>query len=363
MTFPLDLSRGEGSIEKTERLRPQTPKPPFPYEFFETSFTNALNNRLFGTITKPKGEGPFPAVILVTGSGPQNRNSEIFGHESFWVMADHLSSNGIVVLRYDERGVGESEGVFSSASSVDFKNDAIEALRHLQALDYVNSNQTGMVVHSEGGLIAWMMAEKAEEIGLDFILPLAGPVVPIPDLMVKQTEDVSRTAGNPQELVEKQKLINSQFYQLIVESKNIEAAKAAIPALVERVVKGYGFTEELEAQQIESLTNTLEKSVNPWIYNFLRANPEKYIQSIKIPTFAAFGGKDVQINAAQNGTRLLELYRDKMDLLDLKIYDALNHLFQTAKTGSVSEYEEIEETFHLQVLNDMIAFILEIGNR
>jgi pimeloyl-ACP methyl ester carboxylesterase len=363
MSFPLDLTRAEGEMETMERNRPQTPKPPFPYETKEISFKNDLNNKLYGTITKPEGEGPFPAVILVTGSGPQNRNSEIFGHEPFWVMADHLSRNGIVVLRYDERGVGESEGVFSTANSIDFKNDAIHALGYLQTLDYVNQGLTGMIGHSEGGLIAWMMAKEAGDIGLDFILSLAGPVVPIPDLMVKQTEEVSRTAGNPKELVEQQKLINSQFYQLIVDSENMEEAKTSIPALVEKIVKGYGLSEEMERQQIETLTNTLNRSVNPWIYHFLRTNPEEYIVSIQNPTFAAFGGKDVQVNAAQNGNRLLELFQDKKALLDLKVYDELNHLFQTAQTGAVSEYEGIEETFHIQVLEDMVEFIHRLGNR
>ncbi|WP_291787821.1 alpha/beta fold hydrolase [Cecembia sp.] len=361
MSFPLDLTRAKDEKETIERYRPQIPHPPFTYDIIEITFNNLLNNRLFGTITKPHGNGPFPSVILITGSGPQNRNSEIFGHEPFWVMADHLSRNGIVVLRYDERGVGESEGEFSTASTLDFKDDAIQALKYLQTLNFVNPDKVGIIGHSEGGLITWMMAKEAEEIGLDFILSLAGPVVPISDLMLKQTEDVSRTAGNPLELVEQQKLINSQFYQLILDSEDMEKAKAAIPALVERVVEGYGLSEELEKQQIETLTKTLNRSVNPWIYQFLKTNPEEFILAIQIPTFAAFGGKDVQVNAAQNGNRLLELYQDKKTLLDLKVYESLNHLFQTAATGAVSEYETIEETFHIQVLEDMVEFIHSIG--
>lgn len=359
LDLPLDLKRPqEGAAQEKEIKRPQTPQPPYPYEALETSFTNPIGNLMKGTITKPFGNGPFPAVILVSGSGPQNRNSEILGHEPFLVMADYLSQKGVVVFRYDERGVGESQGDFSSATSLDFFKDAQESIRHLGTFDFVDLDRLGMIGHSEGGLIAWMMAADAENLGLEFVVSLTGPVIPIPDLMKKQTEDVSRSAGNPKELVEQQLRINSRYYQMIKDSKSLEDAKSKVKDLITQEIGTYDLSPELKQQQINTLVPALEKSLNPWFFNFIRTNPEDYISKIQIPVFAAFGGKDVQVNAAQNGNRLLELFRGKEELLELKVYPDLNHLLQTANTGAVAEYAEIEETFNIEVLRDMADFIL-----
>lgn len=361
MVLPLDLKRSvEGTAKEKELKRPQRPQPPFNYDSFETNFSNEDGAQLKGTITKPYGEGPFPAVILVTGSGPQNRNSEILGHEPFWVMADHLTQNGIVVFRYDERGVGESEGDFSNATTNDFFRDAQEALLHLHSFDFVHPNKVGIIGHSEGGLIAWMLAADAEKTRLNFAISLAGPVVSIPDLMKKQTEEVSRTAGNPKALIDQQVKINSQYYEMIAKSQGIDDAKSKVKDLVNDVLESYDLSPEIKQQQVNTLVPTLERSLNPWFYNFIRTNPETFISEIQIPVFAAFGGKDVQVNAAQNANRLLELYKGKEELLELKVFPDLNHLFQKANTGSVSEYGEIEETFNQEVLNDIAAFINSI---
>lgn len=361
MVLPLDLKRSVGeATEKKEIKRPQRPQAPFNYDSFETSFSNEDGEQLKGTVTKPYGEGPFPAVILVTGSGPQNRNSEIFGHEPFWVIADYLTQNGIVVFRYDERGVGESEGDFSNATTNDFFKDAQEALLHLYSFDFVHPNKLGIIGHSEGGLIAWMLAAEANKTGLKFAVSLAGPVVSIPDLMKKQTEEVSRTAGNPKALIEQQVKINSKYYQMIAQSWGIDDAKSKVKDLVNEVLESYDLSPELKQQQVNTMVPALERSLNPWFYNFIRTNPETFISEIQIPVFAAFGGKDVQVNAAQNANRLLELFNGKEELLELKVFPELNHLFQKANTGSVSEYGEIEETFNLEVLNDISAFINSI---
>ncbi|MFC0262830.1 alpha/beta hydrolase family protein [Fontibacter flavus] len=358
MVLPLDLKRSvEEAAEKKEIKRPQRPQAPFNYDSFETNFSNEDGAQLKGTVTKPYGEGPFPAVILVTGSGPQNRNSEILGHEPFWVMADYLTQNGIVVFRYDERGVGESEGDFSNATTNEFFRDAQKALLHLPTFDFIDSNKLGIIGHSEGGLIAWMLAADAKKTGLSFAISLAGPVVTIPELMKKQTEEVSRSSGNPKALIEQQVKINSQYYQMIAQSKGIDDAKSKVRDMVNEVLDSYDLSPEIKQQQVNTLIPTLEKSLNPWFYNFIRTNPESYISEIQIPVFAAFGGKDVQVNAAQNANRLLELYKGKEELLELKVFPELNHLFQKANTGSVSEYAEIEESFNLEVLNNIAAFI------
>jgi dienelactone hydrolase len=357
MSFPLDLIRNlEGEKDQKPTLRPQHPEPPFEYAEIPVVFQNTKEDfRLKGLITKPEGNGPFPAVVLVTGSGPQDRNSEIFGHKPFLVIADYLTNQGIVVLRYDERGVGESEGQFSSSTSVHFKDDAIFALEYLRNQDYVDKQKVGLMGHSEGGLIAWLVG--AEQNKVDFLVALAPPVVPIPELMLKQTEDISRSSGSPQELVNQQVSINKKFYNLIIQSKSSDEALAKIPNLVDEIMSGYGLEKEILQQQANSLGSTFEKSINPWFYNFIQTNPEEYIQKITVPVFAAFGGKDLQVNAAQNGNRLIELFHSNPEMLELQVYPELNHLFQKAETGAVSEYATIEETFNTKVLQDMASFI------
>jgi pimeloyl-ACP methyl ester carboxylesterase len=357
MSFPLDLTKDLNQNNPDKQVnRPQHPKPPFDYSEISIAFNNDKEGiQLKGLITKPNGEGPFPAVVLVSGSGPQDRDSEIFGHKSFLVMADYLTNQGIVVLRYDERGVGESEGQFSSATSFDFKDDALFALEFLRSQAFVNNQKVGVIGHSEGGLIAWLVGAEAGKV--DFLVGLAPPVVPIPELMLRQTKDISRSSGSPQELVNQQVSINRKFYDLITQSKNSDDALSKIPGLVDEIMGVYGLPKEILEQQANSLSSTFEKSINPWFYNFIKTNPEEYISKITVPTFAAFGGKDLQVNAAQNGNRLIELFQTNPELLQLQVYAELNHLFQKAETGAVFEYETIEETFNVSVLQDIVAFI------
>lgn len=363
MSFPLAL-RKRDTIETDEiikPLRPQTPQAPFPYESKDVSFPNEeVGLNIYGTLTIPEGEGPFPTIILVTGSGPQDRNSTIFDHQSFWVLADFFSKNGVMVLRYDERGVGESDGDFASATSEDFKNDAQHAISYLKTLEQVDTSRIGVLGHSEGGMIAWMMAAEQKKQPLDFIISLAAPVVNIPELMKKQTEDISRSSGSPKALVERQVEINSKFYRLIKDSDDKEMAMEALPALVQEIVAEYDVSDEIRKQQEESLLTTFEKSINPWFVYFMKYEPEVDIKKIEIPVFAAFGVKDLQVNAAQNGNRLIELFEGKDELLRLKVYEDLNHLFQKADTGAISEYQQIEETFNQKVMDDISGFIKAI---
>jgi pimeloyl-ACP methyl ester carboxylesterase len=228
-------------------------------------------------------------------------------------------------------------------------------LEFLRSQAFVNNQKVGVIGHSEGGLIAWLVGAEADKV--DFLVGLAPPVVPIPELMLRQTEDISRSSGSPQELVNQQVSINRKFYDLITQSKNSDDALSKIPGLVDEIMGVYGLPKEILEQQANSLSSTFEKSINPWFYNFIKTNPEEYISKITVPTFAAFGGKDLQVNAAQNGNRLIELFQTNPELLQLQVYAELNHLFQKAETGAVFEYETIEETFNVSVLQDIVAFI------
>ncbi|WP_041779692.1 alpha/beta hydrolase family protein [Belliella baltica] len=360
MKLPLDFTRANPEdIQKKEMpKRPQTPKAPFNYEIQEVSFENKSDNiTLMGTLTKPKGEGKFPAVVLITGSGPHTRDHEILGHKPFWVIADYLSENGIVVLRYDERGIGESSGDFSSATTFDLKNDVASAIDFLKKHPLVDLGKIGVIGHSEGGLISWMLG--SEENDLSFLVSLAGPVIPIKELMTKQTEELARVSGLPESVVKSEVNKNKQVYQAVIDSQSDEEWKAALEPIFEANLKEMYVPENMWASQMTSLRKAYESQLTPWMVNFLKMNPENYINNIDIPVFAAFGTKDLQVAASQNGNRLIELFEDKPDLLTLKVYENLNHLFQTAQTGGVDEYGKIEETFNEKVLSDMVKFIKE----
>lgn len=358
MKLPLDLKKLE--TETSTPVIPskvQDPKPPFPYDISDITFENQKENIILaGTLTKPQGHGPFPAVVLVSGSGPQNRDQEILGHKPFWVIADFLSRNGVVVLRYDERGVGQSTGDFSKAMTNDFKDDAMAGMDYLSSLPFVDKNKLGIIGHSEGGLVSWMVG--AEYTNLGFVISLAGPVVKITDLMEKQTEDVVRSSGAPEEIVRASVNQNKAIYNLVTESQSEGAWKSQLRPVFETYLKELNVPQMTWDTQIRQLQQTFESQLTPWMVNFLKTNPETYIRNIKVPVFAAFGGKDVQINAASNAKHLQELFQSKPGLLELKVYEELNHLFQTANTGSILEYGQLEETFNEVVLIDMLNFIL-----
>lgn len=358
MKLPLDFTRVDpDAIQKKEMPnRPQTPKEPFNYDIEEVRFENKSDEiTLMGTLTKPKGKGKFPAVVLITGSGPHTRDHEILGHKPFWVMADFLSENGIVVLRYDERGIGESTGDFNSATTFDLKKDVVSAIEFLKNHPSVDLGKIGVIGHSEGGLISWMLG--SEEHNLSFLISLAGPVIPIDEMMAKQTEELARVAGLPESVVKSEVKKNKQVYQAVIDSQTDKEWKAALEPIFEANLKEMYVPENMWSSQMTSLRDAYESQLTPWMINFLKMNPEEYINEIAIPVFAAFGKKDLQVDAAQNGNRLVELFKEKADLLTLRVYDKLNHIFQTAQTGGIEEYGKIEETFNAKVLADIVEFI------
>jgi len=350
--FPLNLVRMKEN-EEAFAPKPQEPRPPFDYDIIETSFTNLKAGiTLKGTITKPKGMGPFPAVVLVSGSGKQNKNAEIFGHKPFWVIADYLTRNGIVVLRYDERGAGHSGGVFETATSFDFKNDATVALQHLKKYPFVNQLKSGVIGHSEGGMIAWMMA--AEEKGVGFIISLAGPVVPIPELMMQQTQDVLKSSGASAELIEEQGNINKIIYEVFKETDDYRQLKKNLSTAVENYWRDQHETDSVNEVELQHLEKAYGQMVTPWFYSFLKFDPKPYILQTSIPALAVFGGKDVQVNGEINYAALEAL---KKVNIDMKLYPMLNHLFQKAESGAISEYANLQETFNEEVMKDLVAWI------
>lgn len=353
--FPLDLTRVPEGSGESEIAFPQTPKPPFDYEEIATSFTNASGQaKLVGTITKPKGAGPFPAVVLVSGSGPQNRNGELFGHQPFWVIADYLTRNGIVVFRYDERGVGDSGGEFAQATSYDLKDDAADAISHLRKFPFVNQTKVGIIGHSEGGMIGWMLAAAAK---VDFLVSLAAPVVPIDKFMEQQTLDVLKVANASDEIIEQRLTLNKKVYEAVKNTDSYNDLEENLAKMLREHLAELGIAEEALEEETSAIMEAFGPTLSPWFFEFMKFSSEPFIEEIQVPVFAAFGGKDIQTNAPMNAEALREMTTEKGDLFNIVTYPDLNHLFQTAETGSVAEYATNPETFNEEVLDDIMNWM------
>ena len=324
--------------------RPQTPKAPYSYDTVEVTFKNAYDGTaLAGTISKPKGKGPYPAVALVTGSGPQDRDETIENHKPFKVIADYLSKQGIVVLRYDDRGIGKSSGDFNSSTTGDFSKDALAALAFLKKQPQVDSSKIGIIGHSEGGLIAMLLAGQQVD-DLSFIVSLAGPAIAMDSLMLLQAGLVGKSLGVEMSSTELARI--KRNYAIVASDLNdVDALKAIRENM--KAVKG----TNSPAFNLE-----LASMLTPWYRYFMRINPIPFIQDISIPVFGAYGSHDIQVPMGVN----MESLSDNLPANSrnsLKGYEGLNHLFQQSKTGSIAEYGELTESFNETVLADIVRWI------
>ena len=232
--------------------RPQEPKPPFPYTSEDVTFHNdKFNINLAGTLTIPEGSGPFKAAIMITGSGPQNRNEELMGHKPFLVIADYLSRNGIAVLRYDDRGVGGSQGKYSAATSADLATDAEAAFNFLRKNPKINPKEIGFVGHSEGGLIAPIVASSNPDIG--FIVSLAGPGVNGEQIIVRQTQDISRLSGVNEADIKEATETNKKLYSVLKKEKDNKKAEIKILARYREILEKKKTSKEDTEKAVDQL--------------------------------------------------------------------------------------------------------------
>lgn len=351
-------------FERTEELfslkRPQEPKPPFDYTSEDIFFENTKAGiRLAGTITYPKGEGPFPAVVLISGSGPQDRNEEIFGHKPFLVIADYLTSRGIAVLRYDDRGVAQSKGDFAAATSFDFATDAEAAVNYLRQQPNINSNAIGIIGHSEGGMIAPIIAASDKSIA--FIVLLAGPGITGEKVLLTQTEKIYRNNGYSDSDIKILLTDARKTYSILKKHSDKDKAAAEIRKYLNKRAKKapadkhmlYGYTKQAAEIGIMALNSD-------WFRSFLVFEPETYLKDVDCPMLALFGEKDVQVLAIENSNAMEGiLAKYNKGNFDIRVYDSKNHVFQNAKTGNMMEYALIEETMATDVLQDIVDWILQ----
>lgn len=344
--LPLVLMR-DGLTQKLKR--PQTPQPPFPYTEQDVKYPSyARNVFLDGTLSIPNGAGPFPGVVLITGSGPQDRDESILGHKPFWVLADYLARRGVVVLRSDDRGTGKSSGRFNGSTTRDFADDVGGAVRFLRSREFVG--RIGLIGHSEGGLVAPMVASDPALGGNDvaFLVLLAAPGVPGDQVVIEQQILVSRAMGLPETLIEK----NREREEKIISIARTESD----PALARsRMRAALG---EFAAGPANLLDSRFEESTTPWFRFLISYDPGPALRALKQPVLALNGSLDVQVPPAQNLPAITwELEAGGNKDYEVVKLAGLNHFFQTATTGSPAEYGEIEETISPAVLNLIAEWI------
>jgi uncharacterized protein len=340
--------------------RPQEPKPPFPYTSEDVTFRNdKFNITLAGTLTIPDGKGPFPAVIMITGSGAQNRNEEIMGHKPFWVIADYLSRHGIAVLRYDDRGVGKSQGVYSTATTVDLATDADAAFTFLKKHSSINPEKIGLAGHSEGGIIAPIVASGNNETA--FILSIAGTGVSGEDILNRQNYDISKASGAAEKDIQTGISTNKKLFAVVKKEKDNKIAEEKMMVVFKKILAKEKTSQEDSKKAITQLQSQYGTLTSPWFRNFLSLNPSVYWKKVKCPVLILNGEKDLQVAADINPPAIEKaLKAGKNNSYSTHVMPGLNHLFQHTSTGLPTEYGDIEETFSPEVLKIMSDWILAL---
>ena len=360
--IPLNLTKKE--IEKKPAVRSQTPKAPFPYHVENIKFNNQKDSiTLAGTLTLPKKGENFPAVILITGSGPQNRDEELFDHRPFMIIADVLTKRGIAVLRCDDRGIGESTGNFNDATSADFANDVLAGIEYLKGRKEINKSKIGLIGHSEGGMIAPLVASITTDVA--FIVLMAAPGIPIDELMILQTEKSGELAGIDNEFIKKNSELQRGLYSVIKKNYQKEdLGKLLEVYLKDALINVPGEMKPTSEEETNALIKTQIKTVTgKWFQYFITFNPQTYLQKLKCPVLALNGSLDSQVIPKENLEGIEKSLKkggnNNYKTVELK---GLNHLFQEAKTGAFSEYNQIEHThaeIFLETMSDWICSIVK----
>ncbi len=342
LTLPLILSRTAAAAVLA--ARPQTPVPPFPYRNEAVTFDNTASPdvRLAGTLTLPEGDGPFPAAILISGTGPQDRDETIEGHRSFAIWADVLTRRGVAVLRYDDRGVAASTGSYGEATQRDFASDVKAAFEWLAARPDIDPSRIGLIGHSEGGTFAPLAMQDGARAA--WLVMLAGPAVSGGEIIQEQQRRIAVAAGMPAEEVERTNALQRRAVAAVV--ANADDA-GAVRREIEALLLAQGRTPG-DAAQIGAVMSS------DWYRGMIIHDPAESIRAIRVPMLAIYGGKDVQVPADQNAPVIARLKPDA----DVVVLPGLNHLFQPAGTGLMAEYGQIETTLDPSVIRTVVDWVV-----
>ncbi len=345
----LDFRRSDQLLEL---VRPQNPVKPYPYKEEEIAFPNGKAKiSLAGTLTLPRAPGPFPAAVLLSDSGPHDRDESIVGHRPFLVLADHLTRKGIAVLRFDKRGIGKSTGDYANATTEDFAGDAEAALVYLKTRKEVDPKKTGLIGHGEGGVIAPLVAAHSSDVA--WIVLLAGPGLNGEDTLLLQSELILKTAGVDDEQIAKTREFNKQTYALVRQEKDTATLQAKLSDLVENS----GMSASLPPAALQSQVRLM---VSPWFRFSLDYDPVPTLQKTVCPVLALNGEKDLQVAPKENLAKIQKALQDggNKDFQTAEL-PGLNHLFQHSPTGSPTEYGSILETMAPEALNAASDWVLK----
>jgi hypothetical protein len=351
-SLPLTFTRG--SDKQATLCRPQEPKVPFPYNVEAISFPGGAKDvTLSATLTLPIGKGPFPAVVLVAGSGPNDRDEKIFGHRPFLVLADYLTRKGIAVLRYDKRGIGQSTGIYSTATTFDFAADAEQALAFLNTRPDVNRKMLGILGHSEGGVVGPIVASRNP--ATTFLVLLAGPAVSGEELLYTQSETLAKAQGAPDSFIVDQRKKQERIYSAL--KQHTDATQDQL-----RTIISTDLPPETRKESEAAVTAQARQLDSPWFRTFLTLDPRPFLRQVKIPVLAVFGEKDIQVSEAQNRPEMEHAFLAAGNPRgQVLVLPGLNHLFQPASTGATSEYGDIEITMAPAALETVSAWILALS--
>lgn len=355
-TLPLQLKKGKLSVA-TKNNRPQEPVKPYPYNEEEVVFKNKKAQvSLAGTLTLPRNTKKAPAVILISGSGPQDRDETFANHKPFWILADYLTRQGIAVLRFDDRGVGKSTGNFSEATTADFATDVVSAVSYLKSRSDIDTDHIGLVGHSEGGIIAPLAANQTEDVS--FIVLLASTGIPGSEISLMQFISM-RPFPVPSE---------ASYEQAIREAIQIAASDKELATIKKELTAHYNKTIAPilkpmvgnDAKVNEIVEGLIKARTTPWVRYFYNYNPATEIEKLQIPVLSLNGTNDTQVNAEINQKGIKEaLIKGKNTDYKIVKLEGLNHFFQESTTGKMDEYSKIEQTFSPIALKEISSWVLE----
>jgi len=355
-SFPMNLSKEK--IEKEKHIRPQEPIKPYPYYSEDITFENKKAGiNLAGTLTLPNKEGVFPVVVLISGSGPQNRDEELLGHKPFLVLSDFLTKNGIAVLRYDDRGIAMSKGDFKTATSADFATDVERAIAYLKTRKEINKKKIGLIGHSEGGLIAPMVASNSKDVA--FIVLLAGTGIQGDSLLLLQKKLIEEASGVSKEDIQKGQSSNRKAFDIVNQSTSLEQLNSDLTIYFKQILKDNPNTQKPAEMSDDDFVKLQVKQIaSPWMQYFIKYNPAPALEKVKCPVLAINGEKDLQVPPKENLEAIKNaLTKGGNKKVTTKELPNLNHLFQECETGSPDEYAKIEQTFSPIALTEILNWI------
>ena len=353
----MTLNLKKGAVEIEDQRRPQEPIKPYPYYEEEVMFENKeANITLAGTLTLPNKEGKFPVVILISGSGPQDRDETFMGHKPFLVLADHLTKQGIGVLRFDDRGQGASTGDFGSATTEDFSKDVLSAIDYLKTRNDIDKKHIGLIGHSEGGIIAPLAANNTNDVA--FMVLLASTGISGTELSVMQSKTLRQFPVKDEKAYEENA---RKAIAIVTSSKSEQEIKTELTAHYNAFIRPILKDLNVPEKNINAfISNQVNTSIKPWSRYFLQYNPADEIEKLQIPVLSLNGSKDTQVNAKinQNGIRQALIKGGNKDYKILEL-ENLNHFFQECDTGKMDEYRKIEQTFSPIALKEISSWVLE----